>query len=264
VVLRSNDGRRRAFYRYEGSIEGDTRLAQAVESALTFGESMGFLFDDDELEKGGTGARARAWKLARELAGLEAGGGGRPKSATTATDSLPDLEPSAVTQAPVGETEELLGDALELFDELPAPQAQAAPDFGGDATQVLGCGEPSLDDATQLASPHDFLDEPEASEPDPKPLQPAPAPLDAESALEPARVRQRAKALAAPESAPTGVSAEVSLTKFRRKAELPASPPVEEAKAPTGAVPLGRVQLVRRRRRERGSANPLLRILGAF
>lgn len=45
------------FYGFEGPLEAEADLETALDGALSFGESMGFLFDDDALGQGDTGSQ---------------------------------------------------------------------------------------------------------------------------------------------------------------------------------------------------------------
>jgi hypothetical protein len=56
------------FYGLEEDLRDEARLAMGVDAALSFGESLGFLFDDDELAGGGT-AQAGVFALWSSIVG---------------------------------------------------------------------------------------------------------------------------------------------------------------------------------------------------
>jgi hypothetical protein len=56
------------FYGLEDDLRDETRLAMGVDAALSFGESLGFLFDDDELASGEK-AQAGAFALWSSIVG---------------------------------------------------------------------------------------------------------------------------------------------------------------------------------------------------
>jgi hypothetical protein len=58
-----------AFYGLEGDLYGESGLSIGVDAALSFGESLGFLFDEDELEGADEHARERALGLWTDLVG---------------------------------------------------------------------------------------------------------------------------------------------------------------------------------------------------
>ena len=61
VCMRSTETGAVAVFRHRGAIK-QGRVAAAMEAALSFGESMGFLFDDDLVKQGGSQGRALAAK----------------------------------------------------------------------------------------------------------------------------------------------------------------------------------------------------------
>ncbi len=61
VCMRSIETGAVAVFRHRGAIK-QGRVAAAMEAALSFGESMGFLFDDDLVKQGGSQGRALAVK----------------------------------------------------------------------------------------------------------------------------------------------------------------------------------------------------------
>jgi hypothetical protein len=128
IVVHAQGGRRRFTVAIRSLREGALELydleeeqaeaadvSQVMDAALSFAESMGFLFDDDELEKGGVGAMKRALVRCEEL--LE-----QPATASRAAP-VPEAEPAT----PRTSDEELLLDTLA--DDAPAAQRleKAAP-----------------------------------------------------------------------------------------------------------------------------------------
>jgi len=79
VVVRSRRTGIVAGWDWNGELDEGT-LPGVVEAALSFGESMGFVFGDDALADADDAARARALAAWRELAGLPGpeAGGARP------------------------------------------------------------------------------------------------------------------------------------------------------------------------------------------
>jgi hypothetical protein len=101
------------LYRSDERLDGDGELSVGIDAALSFGESLGFLFDDDELEKG----LARPEALARwqEFLGPLAAG----ETATPEDDEPIVLDRvDRVRAIPVEEPHEL------VLDDLADPDAQ--------------------------------------------------------------------------------------------------------------------------------------------
>jgi len=79
------------LFSFEGGRGDQTELANGIDGALSFGESMGFLFDEDELESGSTEeARSRAVDLWLALTG-PASGESKLDPLTSAAPALPPL-----------------------------------------------------------------------------------------------------------------------------------------------------------------------------
>jgi hypothetical protein len=101
------------LYRSDEGLEGDGELSVGIDAALSFGESLGFLFDDDELEKG----LARPEALARwqEFLGPLAAG----ETATPEDDEPIVLDRvDRIRAIPVEEPHEL------VLDDLADPDVQ--------------------------------------------------------------------------------------------------------------------------------------------
>jgi hypothetical protein len=111
LAVRSVDSQGVVFYGLEEDLPREAMLSVGVDAALSFGESLGFLFDDDALEAGGRGARDRAFALWCSVVGAAPAGSVR-------------LAP------PPAEPEELL---LEDLVEEAAPAAPALTKFRGQA-----------------------------------------------------------------------------------------------------------------------------------
>ena len=101
------------LYRSDERLDGDGELSVGIDAALSFGESLGFLFDDDELEKG----LARPVALARwqEFLGALAEG----EASTPEADEPIVLDRvDRIRAIPVEEPHEL------VLDDLADPDAQ--------------------------------------------------------------------------------------------------------------------------------------------
>ncbi len=136
VGVRSLRGGEVVLYSYDGDLRQESSVAVGTDAALSFGESMGFLFDDDELQAGGAEARPRALGLWHDLID-EAGGvsGTRPARPQPAALELEDedwgeLSDPELPPGPPGE-ELMLEDSLDAAAEgpdLPDPADGAAPE----------------------------------------------------------------------------------------------------------------------------------------
>jgi hypothetical protein len=72
IGIRSLRADRVALYGFDGELADGTALEVALDAALSFAESMGFLFDEDELGDGSAPAKTRCLGLWRDLLGDEA------------------------------------------------------------------------------------------------------------------------------------------------------------------------------------------------
>jgi len=239
-------------FRPDVSSEQTETVATLVEAALSFGESMGFLFDDDEVE--GADRERRREAAARWNDFLTGTGQGEVKpdvedavtqSAASATRAAPsgraggsDFDPeatieleAAIEPGPGVEPEP----AIELEEPLESAPARA-PEASKPATRSKPASPPltkfrrSARASEPPAATAPPLDPPPAVEP------PAPAPLDAGS------------------RPPAPVEAPI------------AAPPIESARIARGRAPLARLQLVKRARDgdDRSRAGWLARLLGSF
>jgi hypothetical protein len=101
------------FYSYSGDLREESSVAVGADAALSFSESMGFLFDEDEVQPGREESRAMAFGLWVELMG--------------GTVALGGEAPPLQRAAPGGDVPER-GGLLELDQVLePEPEAGAAP-----------------------------------------------------------------------------------------------------------------------------------------
>jgi hypothetical protein len=101
------------LYRSNEGLEGDGELSVGIDAALSFGESLGFLFDDDELEKG----LARPEALARWREFLGALDGGEPDAPADDPGEILVLDRvDRVRAIPVEEPHELVLDDLADAD----------------------------------------------------------------------------------------------------------------------------------------------------
>lgn len=95
------------LYRSDEGLEGDGELSVGIDAALSFGESLGFLFDDDELEKGLP--RPDALALWREFLGALGEGGA---TVTDSDEPIPLDRVDALRAIRVEEPHELVLDDL--------------------------------------------------------------------------------------------------------------------------------------------------------
>jgi hypothetical protein len=252
IGIRSLRADRTALYGLEGDPAEGAGLEVAIDAALSFAESMGFLFDEDEIADGSAQAKTRCVGLWRELLGDESGEVGRPPARRAEPEPellLEDLAEEAtefVLPPPPGKGEgedPEIGEFLEEDDE----------DLEADGPQAAdGADDAAVEDA-------------EESE--------LPAASDAQLAAE------ASQAVARSAKRPAGVA----LTKFRsRGAARPARAPARgagkaaaKAAAAAGAkaaaesekgrpTALGRMRLVRRVRDGLRKRNPILRLFGAY
>jgi hypothetical protein len=113
LAVRPVDSSGVVFYGLEEDLPGDAMLSVGVDAALSFGESLGFLFDDDTLQGGGRGARERAFALWCSVAGPP------PESA------------AGVPEADAAAEELLLEDLVEEAEAAPPAAAPALTKFRG-------------------------------------------------------------------------------------------------------------------------------------
>lgn len=109
LAVRSVQAGHAVFYGLEEDLAGDAGLAMGVDAALSFGESLGFLFDDDELTSGDASTDAFAlWSSIVGDAELTKVMEITKERRGSAAPPSPDLEPDG---------EELLLEDLVLDDD---------------------------------------------------------------------------------------------------------------------------------------------------
>jgi hypothetical protein len=244
VGVRSLRASRVALFSVDPDVSGDASFDVTLDAALSFAESMGFLFDEDEVGDGGAQAKTRCLGLWRDLIGDDASVG----------------KPAAAAAVP--ETDELL-----LEDMVEDATEAAVPPFGVDANDAsfdaeIGDFGPPLED-----EPEPELEAPKlAAAPAKKKAvraAPSPAGRDKSESTDAAMAADLARVAA---GGGGGRSAPLTLSKFRGKA---AAEPPQEAPAKTAAKPgrpaaLGRLRLVRRGKDGVRKRNPILRLFGVF
>jgi hypothetical protein len=244
IGIRSLRASRVAVFSIDPDVSGDASFDVTLDAALSFAESMGFLFDEDEVGDGGAQAKTRCLGLWRDLIGEDASAG-KPASAPEQDELLLD---------------DLVEDATEA----------AVPPFGVDAGESsddfeIGDFGPPL--TPKLEAPASAAPAAAAKK---KPVRAAPsaAGRDRSEASDAAVAAEVARAAA---GGGGGRSAPVTLSKFRGgtpagpapKAVPVAASAAKEAGRPTA---LGRLRLVRRGGKEGAGRkrNPILRLFGAF
>jgi hypothetical protein len=293
IGIRSLRADRIALYGFEGDLREASSFAVALDAALSFAESMGFLFDEDELGTGGAAARVRCLGLWRDLLGDNALGGAVPARGAGGESAEELLLEELAEDAGDDSSDAVLG----TFSDASAPEGGATdvfvPQFEGDAApggaaDFAAAGAPvfasgpaafadsgvGLDDEASFAGLLDPSDEPvpsESSDPSDEPDEPD------ETVAEPAP---------AAAARPSGSAPLVSLTKFRgglgppaarrgaRDAEREAAEgaPAALASAPAKRAKqaLGKLRLIRRSRGGGGASagarkrHPILRLFGSF
>ncbi|MDH3684842.1 MAG: hypothetical protein OEP95_01380 [Myxococcales bacterium] len=272
------------LYSFEGDLRAHSSLDVGIDAGLSFAESMGFLFDEDELGDGDAGAIRRCMGLWNELMGTSGAG-------NFVDGALP---PDAASE-PLRELDDLSADDLEI-PGLPAPDAVAVPmegsgayipqfegDLGGSELDVAGALDPDDVGVDLGVSARSFA----FAEGAPEPAQPAIAddpgtPL-AEPALaldlgveavelgpaEPvAELEPTPGALEGVSGDPVAEAPRLGLSKFRVagpqdpvRERAAAEPDTEED---SGRTKLARVRLVRRGGDGSRRPHPIIRLLGAF
>jgi hypothetical protein len=217
VGVRSLQSGAAVFFSLEGDLREHSSLAVGIDAALSFGESMGFLFDEDELEAGSSGElRSRALGLWRELMGTES-------AVPEAGRQVPRTPAPPLPASPDDDAFEVdgLDDEVLLLEEVADPE--------DDLSDVFADSQGGID----LGS---FESDEEAEKPDAAPFG-------------------EALGGAGGQSGGSG-EAPVPLSKFRHSApsDPPSSsvegapPDVGESRPPAKGAALGRLKLVKRRK----------------
>ncbi|MBM4384280.1 MAG: hypothetical protein FJ091_13070 [Deltaproteobacteria bacterium] len=104
VGVRSQASGEIAYWSFDGELTSEDDLAVAADAALTFAESLGFIFDEGSLEGAEAGKAWRAW-FAGEAPALSSGaklfGGGSDE--LLGSDEMPELELGDLLLEPVEE-----------------------------------------------------------------------------------------------------------------------------------------------------------------
>ena len=246
IGIRSLRADRVALYGIEGEPDEGAELEVAVDAALSFAESMGFLFDEDELAGGGAQAKTRCLGLWRDLLGDDAGEPSRPAARAAEPESellLEELAEEATefvlapASAPGEDDDPEIGDFLPDGDEDLEPDAEPGSD---EAPDELGAELPDASDAQVVAQA----------------AQAAPRGAKRPGSVALTKFRGR----------PSGRSARApARAEGRAAAARPAPAPEAAAEPQKGrTTALGRMRLVRRVRDGLRKRNPILRLFGAF
>lgn len=130
VAVRSLRSGAAVLFSFEGGPRDQGALANGIDGALSFGESMGFLFDEDELESGSAEeARSRAVDLWLELMSPASG----ESKLDPQTSVAPAVPPPAFGLDDSFEAE-TLDDEVLLLEEV----ADSEDDLAGVAAEELG------------------------------------------------------------------------------------------------------------------------------
>jgi hypothetical protein len=226
IGVRSLRADRVALYGIDPEVGDGASLDVALDAALSFAESMGFLFDEDEVGSGGAAERRRSHGLWSELLGEGA--------------------PAAAVRSAARERE----DPEELLLE----------ELAEDATEVVAPDAESFTFEDEEGSAADGSLEPEPPEPEPLDRSDAEVVAQVARAAAGGERRQAPLALTKFRGGPPARGARAP------KAPAPAAGPgatAAEAR-PRRAKPLAKLRLVRRIRDGVRRRNPLLRLFGAF
>jgi hypothetical protein len=115
------------LFSFEGDLRDHSALTNGIDAALSFGESMGFLFDEDELESGLTEeARSRALDLWFELMSPAAGESEPDPEASVVPTALPPASGlgDGLEADPPDEQVLLLEEVADSEDDLPGLRAE--------------------------------------------------------------------------------------------------------------------------------------------
>jgi hypothetical protein len=241
IGIRSLRAARVAVFSIDPDVSGDASFDVTLDAALSFAESMGFLFDEDEMGDGGAQGKTRCLGLWRDLIGDDAAvGKSAPANAPANEELLLDELVEEATEAavpPFGDTSDGLDDEIGDFGPPLAPELEERP-------VAAAARKKAVRASSRLAG----RDRSEAS--------------DAAVASEVAR---------AAAGGGGGRSAPLTLSKFRGGAGPAASSAASAASAAEapgkggrGGAALGRLRLVRRAKDGARKRNPILRLFGVF
>jgi hypothetical protein len=268
-----------ALYSYEGDLREASSREAGIDEALSFAESMGFLFDEDEVAGGDASAKVRALGLWSDLMGqpgsVAAAPGPAPSEPPRRAAPAPRPGPRASApppphDGPFGDPSELDSAGVPQFDGDPILSAAGQPEreaFGsGDASSARRPGEyvPQFEgdtgsDGALLAGE----EPPEADvfgEDDPPLVDLADFEFEDDAAGTSDGPVLDLGAEGVEIGASGGGSARLPLSKFR---DGGTPPPVPEVPTAPGRATLARLKLVRRGRDD-GRPHPIARLFGAF
>ncbi len=260
LAVRSLEGGEVAIFRYRGQPPRHDQSGRVLEQALTWGEGLGFLFDDDLVATRGADGRAEALDYWIRLTGDGAGLADDRASAEVDLGDPLDLEPPQDAMLP--SMEDLLEPAdelLSLTDEVDDADADSSNSLLTDSAilaPVLDLEELSLKGAGGASS----TGPEQAARPAVPPIavgrQDAELPEQAEPVVEAMDLEVAIEEPPAPD-----------LTKFRRALD----PEAEGAARPTnvetgeGGNQLGRIPIVRLRKgRDPSRPSHVARLLASF
>lgn len=155
VAIRSLGNDACVHYSFDGDLASESSVAVAVDAGLSFAETMGFLFGEDELCDDGDAARERAlerWdQIARDGGPAGGPGGETPASSDAEREFLLDELANSLSEALGNEGPEIM---LELEEEVTSeleierePPAPAAPEPDAPALASAPAPEGSADPA---------------------------------------------------------------------------------------------------------------------
>jgi hypothetical protein len=241
IGIRSLRASRVVLFSIDPDVSGEASFDVTLDAALSFAESMGFLFDEDEVGDGGAQAKTRCLGMWRDLIGDDVSAGGKP--AAPEHDEL------------------LLEDMVEEATEAAVPPFGVDASDGSDDEEIGDFGPPLVPEFEAPAPPV-------ATKKKAVRASGRAAGRDRSEASDAAVASEVARAAA---GGGGGRSAPLSLSKFRGGAAAGAAEPPSAAAAAAAAkaagrpTALGRLRLVRRGGKEGvRKRNPILRLFGAF
>ncbi len=226
IGVRSLREERVTLYGLDPEAGASASLDVALDAALSFAESMGFLFDEDELGSGGAAERRRCHGLWRELLG--------------------EIAPSAPARRAAPERAE--------------PEELLLEEIAEDATEVVAPGAEgfALDEEEPFGAEGELGPEP----PEPEPLDRSDAMVVAQVARAAAGGTRRGAPLALTKFRGDPQARAPHAARSPGAAARAGGAPAEARQR--RAKPLGKLRLVRRVREGLRRRNPLLRLFGAF
>lgn len=273
IGIRSLRASQVALYAFEGDLREESSFAVAVDAALSFAESMGFLFDEDELGAGGAAARARCQGLWRDLLGESAAVPAAPEEPAEellleelAEDVAPGA-PDSSADDPVFVQDET-GGALPDASDFGSATDVFVPRFEGDYGAARRGAPPGLDEGLAFAA----APEPAAAARGADDEASFAGLLSDSSEPDSSDAPDETVAELPPLAAPAAPRPVVGLTKFRTRPagaavvgeDAAPAPAASPPPAPKGARALGKLRLVRRLRGGGRKRHAILRLFGSF